>query len=88
MDVQSIVASVKKTGRLLIAHEAMKRAGAAGEIAFRVSEAAPDVVAAMKSPIKRLAAKNVPLPRSSELEAKLVPQVDDVVRAVKDVMAG
>jgi pyruvate dehydrogenase E1 component beta subunit len=86
MDVQSIVTSVKKTGRLLIAHEAMKRAGAAGEIAFRVSEAAPDVVAAMKSPIKRLAAKNVPLPRSSELEAQLVPQVDDVVKAVKDVI--
>ena len=60
-DVESIVKSVKKTGRLLIAHEATKRGGAAGEIAFRVMEAAPDVVAAMKTPIKRLGAKNVAL---------------------------
>jgi pyruvate dehydrogenase E1 component beta subunit len=86
LDVKSIVDSMKKTGRLLIAHEAMRRGGAAGEIAFRVMESAPDVVAVMKSPIKRLGAKNVPLPRSKELETMLVPQVDDVVKAVKEIL--
>ena len=56
LDVETIVTSVRKTGRLLIAHEAMKRGGVAGEIALRVGEAAPDVVRAMKIPIKRVAA--------------------------------
>jgi pyruvate/2-oxoglutarate/acetoin dehydrogenase E1 component len=86
MDVQAIVKSMEKTGRLLIAHEAMKRAGAAGEIAFRVNETAPDVVRSLKIPIRRLAAKNVALPRSRELEDRLVPQVDDVIKVIKEMV--
>jgi pyruvate/2-oxoglutarate/acetoin dehydrogenase E1 component len=64
----------------------MRRGGAAGEIAFRVIEAAPDVVKTMKAPIKRLAAKNMALPHGIELEGKLVPQAEDVVKAVKEMM--
>jgi len=87
LDIDAIIKSVKKTGRLLIVHEAMKRGGVAGEIAFRVSETAPDVVAAMKTPIRRLAAKNLVLPHSGpELEAKLTPQVDDIVKTVKEMV--
>ena len=77
---------MKKTGRLLIAHEAMKRGGAAGEITLRVMETAPDVVENLKTPIRRLAALNVALPRSRELETQLLPQVENVVRVVKDMM--
>jgi len=69
MDVEAIVKSVKKTGRLLIAHEVMKRERATGEITFRVIEAVPDVVKSLKTPIRRLAAKNLALPCSRELEA-------------------
>jgi pyruvate/2-oxoglutarate/acetoin dehydrogenase E1 component len=87
MDVDTIVKSVKKTGRLLIAHEAMKRGGAAGEIALRFTEAAPDVAMAMKTPIRRLGAKNVALPRSRELEQLLIPHPKDVVKIVKEMMA-
>ncbi|MDD4875967.1 MAG: transketolase C-terminal domain-containing protein [Dehalococcoidales bacterium] len=83
MDVAAIVKSVEKTGRLLIAHEAMKRAGAAGEIAFRVTEAAPDLVKSLKTPIKRLAAQNLAIPRSISLDAQLLPQVEDVIAIVK-----
>ena len=86
LDVETIIKSVSKTGRLLIAHEAMKRGGAAGEIAFRIIEAAPDIVKTMKSPIKRLAAKNMALPHGIELEAKLVPQAEDVVKTVREMM--
>lgn len=86
LDVETVVQSVSKTGRLLIAHEAMRRGGAAGEIAFRVIEEAPDVVKTMKAPIKRLAAKNVALPHGIELEGKLVPQAEDVVKAVMEMM--
>jgi len=86
MDVETVVKSVEKTGRLLIAHEAMKRGGAAGEITLRVIEAAPDVVKSLKTPIRRLAAKNLGLPRNRDLEQKLVPQVEDVVKTVKGMV--
>ncbi len=86
LDIETIVKSVKKTGCLLIVHEAIKRGGVAGEIAFRVSEAAPDVVKTMKIPIRRLATKNVWLPIGVELEKMLVPQVDDIVKAVKEMV--
>jgi len=88
MDVDTIVSSVKKTGSLLIVHEAMKRAGAAGEIAMRVTEAAPDVVQALKTPIRRLAAQNIALPTSLWLERQVTPQVDDIVEAVKETVKG
>ena len=58
----------------------------AGEIIFRVTEAAPDVVKSLKTPIRRLAAKNVALPRSRELEAQLLPHVEDVVAIVKEMV--
>lgn len=85
MDVDTIVTSVRKTGALLIVHEAMKRAGATGEVAMRVTEAAPEVVQAMKTPIRRLAAENVALPTSLRIERRLVPQVADIVRAAEEL---
>ncbi len=51
----------------------------AGEIIFRVTGATPDVVKSLKSPIRRLVAKNVTLPHSRELEAQLLPYVEDIV---------
>lgn len=86
MDVDTIVASVRKTGALLIVHEAMKRAGAAGEVAMRVTEAAPEVVSALRTPIRRLAAKNVALPTSLRIERRVVPQVADIVRAAEELV--
>ncbi|MDD5082282.1 MAG: transketolase C-terminal domain-containing protein, partial [Dehalococcoidales bacterium] len=86
LDVDAIVKSVKKTGRLVIAHEAMKRGGVAGEIAFRLMEAAPELMKAMKAPIKRVAAKNVALLRSQFVEPSLIPQAKDIVAAVKEIV--
>ncbi len=86
LDIDTVVKSVKKTGRLLIVHEAMKRGGVAGEIVLRFMEAAPDVVQTMKTPIKRLAAWNVALLRSQWLEPSLIPQVEDIVKAVKEMV--
>lgn len=85
MDVNAIVQSVDKTRRLLIVHEAMKRGGVAGEIAFRFLEEAPGLVPTLKSPIKRVAGKNVSSPRGS-VENKIMPQIDDVVDAVKEMV--
>ena len=82
LDVETIVKSVKKTGRLLIVHEAMKRGGIAGEIAFRVTEEAPDVVASLKTPVRRLAGKNLPLMRNP----LLVPSAETIAAAVKEMV--
>ena len=87
MDIDTIIKSVKKTGRLLIVHESMKRGGVAGEIAFRFMEAAPDFMQTMKAPIKRVAGKNVALLRSRKVEPLLLPQVEDVVNEVKEIIA-
>lgn len=86
LDIDLIVSSVRKTGRLLIVHEAMKRGGAAAEIGFRFTEAAPDLIGQMKHPVARLACANMALPHSKELEDELVPQVDDIVNKTKAMM--
>ena len=83
LDVDTIVTSVKKTGRLLIVHAAMKRGGVAGEIAFRVTEAAPKLMSSMKTPIRRLAALNIASPHGTEFAAQMLPQLDDIVSTVK-----
>ena len=83
LDVEAIVKSAKKTGRLLIVHEAMKRGGVAGEIIFRVNEEAPDVVASLKSPFRRLAAKNLPLRPFGRLA---VPSPATIAAAVKEMV--
>jgi pyruvate dehydrogenase E1 component beta subunit len=87
MDVDTVVKSVAKTRRLLIAHEAMKRGGVAGEILWRIQEAAPEVLHDLKAPFRRLAAPNVILPHGATLAKAITPQVEDVVAAVKEVCA-
>lgn len=86
LDIQTVVQSVNKTRRLLVAHEAMKRGGVAGEITLRFIEAAPELTKSLKSPIKRLAGKNVALARGVALERRLIPQTDDIVNAVKEML--
>ena len=84
LDVDAIVKSAKKTGRLLIVHEAMKRGGVAGEILFRVTEEAPDVITSLKTPFRRLAAKNLPLnPVTGPMN---VPSVESIIATVKEMV--
>jgi len=84
LDVEAIVTSVKKTGRLLIVHEAMKRGGVAGEILWRVHEEAPDLLKSLKSPVRRLAAKNLPMvPAYGSIVA---PTADTITVAVKEMV--
>ena len=82
LDVKTIVKSAKKTGRLLIVHESMERGGVAGEILWRVTEEAPDVIMSMKTPFRRLAGMNLPLSGVQEL----VPSVETIAAAVKEMI--
>ena len=84
LDVDAIVKSAKKTGRLLIVHEAMKRGGVAGEIMFRVAEEAPDLIASLKTPFRRLAAKNLPI--NAIVGPRAVPSAETIAATVKEMV--
>jgi len=84
MDVDAIVKSTRKTGRLLIVHEAMKRGGIAGEIIWRVMENAPDLIPSLKTPVKRLAAQNLPL--HATYGPMYVPSADSITATVKEMV--
>jgi acetoin:2,6-dichlorophenolindophenol oxidoreductase subunit beta len=80
LDIHTLIESVAKTGRVVIAHEAHLRAGPGAEIAAVLAERAIEY---LDGPILRVAADNVPLPYSPELEQSVLPDVDDVVQAAK-----
>jgi pyruvate dehydrogenase E1 component beta subunit len=80
LDKETIIGSVKKTGRLVVVHEAVKRGGFGGEIAGIVAEEAFDY---LDGPIKRVAGRNVPIAFNEALERGAIPDVDDIVLAVK-----
>jgi pyruvate dehydrogenase E1 component beta subunit len=82
LDKETIFSSVKKTHRVLVAHEACERGGAGAELAAVIAE---EMFDQLDAPIQRLGARNTPIPFSPPLERAVVPQVDDIVAAVKDV---
>lgn len=79
LDRQTIVSSIKKTGYLLIVHEACGRAGIGGEILREIMEECFDY---MDAPPKILAGKNIPIPYTTPLEKVTVPQVKDIIGTV------
>jgi pyruvate dehydrogenase E1 component beta subunit len=83
LDTQPIIESVKKTNRLVVIEEGWRSFGIGAEIASRVAELAFDH---LDAPIRRVAQAEVPLPYNKRLEQLALPQVDDVIRAAKDVM--
>jgi pyruvate dehydrogenase E1 component beta subunit len=84
LDLETILGSVRKTGRLLVVHEAPERAGAGAEIVRRVVE---DGMDALKRPPRVLGSRAIPMPYSPPLEDACIPQVSDIVAAAGDLMA-
>jgi pyruvate dehydrogenase E1 component beta subunit len=82
MDSDTIVASVKKTGRLVTVEEGWKQSGVGAEIAARVMAAAFDY---LDAPVERVSGKDVPMPYAANLEKLALPSVADVVAAAKAV---
>jgi len=82
LDKQTLIQSVAKTGRVVIAHEAHKRSGPGAEIAAMLAEEALEY---LDAPVVRVAAKNVPLPYSPELENYVLPGTKDIVDAVRSL---
>lgn len=84
LDIQSIVTSVERTGRLVVAHEAVEHGGFGAEIAAQVQEAAFDY---LDAPVGRVGAPFAPIPFSGPLEDAYVPGTDEIVAAVRKMLA-
>jgi len=84
LDEKAILDSVRKTGRLVVVHEAWRRAGAGAEIAAIAAEKA---FASLKAPVLRVAAEDVPIPFSPVLEAFVLPNTQKIIKAVRSVMS-
>jgi pyruvate/2-oxoglutarate/acetoin dehydrogenase E1 component len=86
LDSETIRASVRKTGRLVIADEAGPTAGFSAEIAALVSED-PATFARLKAPLKRVCALPVPIPYSPILERQVFPDRDRIIAGIREVLA-
>jgi 2-oxoisovalerate dehydrogenase E1 component len=84
LDIETILESVHKTGRLLIADETYAPCGIGAEIAARVMERGFDD---LDAPVHRLNGAHAPIPYSPPLERAVVPHVADVVQAIRDLVA-
>jgi pyruvate dehydrogenase E1 component beta subunit len=82
MDSDTIIESVKKTGRLVTVEEGWKQSGVGAEIAARVMEQAFDY---LDAPVERVCGKDVPMPYAANLEKLALPSVAEVVEAAKAV---
>jgi 2-oxoisovalerate dehydrogenase E1 component beta subunit len=82
LDVETIVASVKKTSRAVVVHEAARRLGYGAEIAAVIQE---ECFWWLDQPVLRVAAKNTPTPTSPPLEDAVVPQAAQIAETVRKV---
>jgi pyruvate/2-oxoglutarate/acetoin dehydrogenase E1 component len=85
IDVETIRASVRKTGRLVVADEAGPTASAAAEICALVTED-PATFYALKAPVKRVCALQVPIPYSPQLESYVFPNREKITAGVRSVL--
>jgi pyruvate/2-oxoglutarate/acetoin dehydrogenase E1 component len=83
LDIETLGASVRKTGRLVVVSEGARAGGFASEVVARVVDEAYDYL--RTAPI-RLTAKDTPIPYAAQLERAVLPQVDDLVAAVTTML--
>jgi 2-oxoisovalerate dehydrogenase E1 component beta subunit len=83
-DKEAVLASVRKTSKVLVLHEDTRTGGFGGEIAATIAEEAFED---LDAPVRRIAAPDTPVPFSPPLEKAFIPQVDDVVRGLKELIA-
>jgi pyruvate/2-oxoglutarate/acetoin dehydrogenase E1 component len=83
LDTEAILASARKTGKVLVAHEATQSCGVGAEVAALVAaEAFED----LDAPVRRLTAADVPIPFSPPLEQAILPQLDDMKEACDELL--
>jgi pyruvate dehydrogenase E1 component beta subunit len=82
MDTETIVSSVKKTGRAVVVEEGWQQSGVGAEVASRIMEHAFDY---LDAPVARVSGKDVPMPYAANLEKLALPSAAEVVEAAKAV---
>ncbi|MGI6655299.1 MAG: alpha-ketoacid dehydrogenase subunit beta [Desulfobulbus sp.] len=82
LDKEAILASVRKTGRLVVVHEATRTGGFAGEVAAVVME---EAFTSLRAPLRRVTGPDIPVPASPPLERFYIPDADQVVQAVREI---
>ncbi len=80
LDKETIFTSVRKTNRVILTDEEVRRGGSSAELAALIAEECFD---ALDAPVKRVAAADVPMPFSSELEKLVIPNAEDLVVAAR-----
>lgn len=83
LDMETVVASVKKTNRVAIVHQACLTGGVGAEVGIRITEAAFDY---LDAPVKRIAAQDVPVPFSPVLEDFVVPTEERIEGEIKGML--
>jgi len=83
LDTETILTSVRRTGRLIVLHEATRTGGYAGEIAAVVMEQA---YADLKAPLRRVTGPDIPVPASEPMERFYIPDAGQVIAAIKDIL--
>ena len=82
LDEATVLASVSKTKRAVVVHEAVTRCGFGAELSSRIHE---ELFGTLAAPVVRVGGKNIPIPYAKNLETAFVPQVSDIVDAVKSL---
>src|SRR5215208_2739957 len=84
LDRESILQSARRTGKVLVAHEATRSCGVGAEVAALITEESFDD---LDAPVRRLTAPDVPIPFSPPLEQAVLPQLDDMKEACRALLA-
>jgi pyruvate dehydrogenase E1 component beta subunit len=79
LDKETILSSARKTGRVIIVHEAVKRGGIGGDLAAMLMEEAYDD---LDGPVLRIAGRNTPIPYNLNIEKACIPSVEDIIEGV------
>ena len=83
LDKETLINSVKKTGKVLIIHEAVKTSGIGGEFAAVIAES--EAFGYLEAPIMRLAGKEIPIPYNRNLEYHAVPQLENIIEKAREL---
>jgi pyruvate dehydrogenase E1 component beta subunit len=83
IDKETVLASVRKTGRLVVLHEANRTGGFAGEISAIVME---EALSSLKAPLRRVTGPDIPVPSSPPLEAFYIPNEEKLISAIREIV--
>ena len=83
LDMDSIVASVQKTGRVVVANDGYRTCGFAAEVVTRIVQEAFDY---LNAPIKRVTSEDVPVPYAQEIEAEVLISADKILQAIRRIV--